>query len=526
MAKTKNLVLEEFSIVRGSELQPANPGAVALAYKAQPKTKESTEMDENTQATAAKKSLAGQVADAVKAALSKAQVVRTSEHSYVSQSTSREVTDDGGAEAGGGTTTIVISDASAVEKAAPQAEPAQVTKAASTAQGEDAPNVADTVTAAVTPLAQAVEKLTDRLDKVEKSSVGSGVVKTAATVSPNAKTQFPAFKAFLEQQTPGQRLSKAVISAQNWTYGLSVDEAQAFLQNIVDESTLLKRIRTVFMNSPVKNIDKVGLGSKVLVKATPGVDPGDTVSISGPTQIQLVSKEIIGIVSVGDDTLEDNIEGEAFMQTLMGMIARAAANEIEQAAIHGDTAVADDFLLDRWNGFYKKAVAGGCHRVEAMADSDRYWPGTNGVKATRLLKALPTKYRQDLRTLGWILHPDVYLDYNDELATKGYSEAFASITGIRDVPLRGIQNVQVPLLKTDMAFSYGTPEPTAYTNGTIVMLTDLRNLIIGLQRQIRIETQRSARKRATDFVLTMRGDVQIENPDAIALYDHALVKAA
>ncbi|GMU21156.1 MAG: hypothetical protein AMXMBFR13_12490 [Phycisphaerae bacterium] len=526
MAKTKNLVLEEFSIVRGSELRPANPGAVALAYKAEP-TKKESQMDEKTKAAAAKKSLASQVADAVKTVLgTKAQTVRVSEYNHVSQSTSRETIDDGQEDASGGSTTIVITDATAVEKT--ESAPAKPAEAKAAAQPQDsapAADLAEVVTKAVEPLVQSVTSIDERLAAVEKSSVGSKVMKTAASANPNDGAKFPAFKSFLEQMTPGQRLSKAVITAQNWQYGLSVDEATKFLQYIVDESTLLKRIRTEFMNSPTKNIDKIGLGSKVLVKATPGVDPGDTVSLSGPTQIQLVTKEIIGIVSVGDDTLEDNIEGDAFLQTLLGMIARAAANEIEQAAIHGDTAVADDFLLDRWNGFYKKAITGGCHRIEAMADADRYWPGANGAKATRVLKSLPTKYRQDTRTLGWILHPDAYLDYNDELATKGYSEAFASITGIRDVPLRGIQNVQVPLLKTDMVFNYGEPA-VEYTNGTIVMLTDLRNLIIGLQRQIRIETQRNARKRATDFVLTMRGDVQVENPDAIVIYDHAQVKAA
>lgn len=531
MAKTRNLVLEEFSIVRGGELRPANPGAVALAYKAESTNKES-QMEKDTQAAANRKSLAGQVADALKTVLgAKAQTVRVSEHNYVSQSqsTTRETVDDGeGQPGGGGSTTIVITDAPEAGKTAcADAEPSSAKAAAKALETASAASPAEALNAAVAPLVKSLGSLDARLAAVEKSSLGSSVMKAAATatVASNGGSKFPAFKAFLEQMTPGQRLSKAVITAQNWQYGLSVDEATNFLQFIVDESVLLKRIRTVFMNSPTKNIDKIGLGSKVLVKATPGVDPGDTVALSGPSQIQLVSREIIGIVSVGDDTLEDNIEGDAFLQTLLGMVSRAAANEIEQAAIHGDTSVADTHLLDRWDGFYKKAVTGGCHRIEAMADTDRFWPGQNGVKATRMLKALPTKYRQDVRTLGWILHPDVYLDYNDELATKGYSEAFASITGIRDVPLRGIQNIQAPLLKTDMAFSYGDP-PVQHTNGTIVMLTDLRNLILGLQREIRIETQRNARKRATDFVLTMRGDVQVENPDAIALYDHARVKAA
>jgi hypothetical protein len=156
-----------------------------------------------------------------------------------------------------------------------------------------------------------------------------------------------------------------------------------------------------------------------------------------------------------------------------------------------------------------------------MGDTDRYWPGASAGKATRLIKALPSKYRQDMRNLAMILSPDAYLDYNDELAGKGYSDAFASITGIRDLPVRGIKNVQVPMLHTAMSFTYSA---TPYTDGTFQMVTDLRNLIWGIHRDIKIEPQRWARKRATDYVLSLRGDIKIENGDAIAIYDHSKVR--
>jgi hypothetical protein len=107
------------------------------------------------------------------------------------------------------------------------------------------------------------------------------------------------------------------------------------------------------------------------------------------------------------------------------------------------------------------------------------------------------------------------------LASKGYSEAWQAITGMQDVPIRSIRNIRVPLLKTDMAFTYNSQN---YTDGTFVMVTDLRNLIVGIQREIRIEPQRWARKRCTDWVISMRADVKIENADAIAIYDHAKVR--
>lgn len=540
MGRLKNLVLEEFSIVRGADYKPANPEAVALKYKATPTQKEQPMSKDKAPAAEPKqKSLAGQIADAVRNIV-KATTTRTYDSTYTSNSRSVETVEDGSAGADPGTegsaTVVVITDA--VEKTAPAqpAAPAQVAKAQPAAQETAAAPTGDTVAetiakaieAGLTPVAKAVESLDTRLASIENRSVGSQKVKSMPTnllsVNSNSGDKFPEFTKFLAQVsglTPGQKLTKATITPSGWTYGLSFQEAKQFIDFVVDESVLMKQVRTVVMPDKKYRIDKIGLGGKVLTKGTAGVDPGDTVSVNNPTVVELSAEEVVAVVSISDDLLEDNIEGDAFVQHLLGMISRSAANELDQAAIHGDTGVADTGIMDRWDGFYKLAKAGGAHVIEAMADADRYWPGANGGKATRLLKTLPTKYRQDYRNLGMVLHNDLYLDYMDELASKGYSEAWQAITGMQDVPIRSIKNVRVPMLKTDMGFTYSA---TPYTDGTFAMVTDLRNLIVGIHREIRLEPQRFARKRCTDYVLSMRADVKIENPDAIAIYDHAKVK--
>jgi HK97 family phage major capsid protein len=473
------------------------------------------------------KSLAAQIVDAVRLVIGKATTTRTSETVYNSTSrTVDTVTDDGQPAAqDAGSTVVVISDA--VQHTSPEA--AAGPAAAAKAQPQPDPvDLAKEIGTALDPLVAAVSQLDSRIAAVEKRAAVSQKVKSMphfVSVESNSGEKFPEFAKFLAQVsglTPGQKLTKATLTTSGWSYGLSLEEADRFLDYVIDESVLLKQIRTVRMTAAKHRIDKIGLGDRVLRKGQPGVDPGDTVAVPAPTAIELVASEVVGIVSVSDDLIEDNIEGEAFVQHLLGMIGRAAANEIEQAAIHGDTGAADPTgILDRWDGFYKLAKAGGAHVIEAMADTDRYWPGTNGGKATRLLKTLPTKYRQDYRTLAVLLHNDLYLDYMDELASKGYSEAWQAITGMQDVPIRSIRNIRVPLLKTDMAFTYNSQN---YTDGTFVMVTDLRNLIVGIQREIRIEPQRWARKRCTDWVISMRADVKIENADAIAIYDHAKVK--
>ena len=60
------------------------------------------------------------------------------------------------------------------------------------------------------------------------------------------------------------------------------------------------------------------------------------------------------------------------------------------------------------------------------------------------------------------------------------------------------------------------------TDETIAILTDPRNIIFGVLREIKIEPMRQPRKRATDFVITLRGDVQVENGDAVVVYEGLL----
>ncbi len=520
MARLTNLQLDEFSIIRGDDVGPANPEATTRVYRSA--KKEGAMAKQTATETPLKKNLVGAITDAVVGVL---KGTRTIENESTYTTTSTSVT----RETDGADSSVALSTDEEEEE-----------KKKNTTDGEEQEEeteklVTKALKAALNPITSAVEKFDSRLAAIEKQSTGSQTLRgTQPQEGGRVPTQkkFAKFEKFLEEQSiargtlsPGQRLTKATITSGGWTYGLGMEEAQHFIDYIVDQSVLLKQVRTVTMPHLTYNLDKINLGGKVLKKATPGVDPGDTVSVTDPTQVQLTAKEVIAIVSVGDDTLEDNIEGEAFLQHLLGMIARSAANEIEQAAVHGDTAVSDTGILDRWNGWLKLAKAGGAHVTDALDDTDQYWPGVNGSKATKLLKSLPTKYRQDPRNLAWLLHPDLYLDYNEELASKGYSEAWMAITGIADVPLRGLKNIQVPLLKTDMAYTKPGEPPTNHTDGTAVILTDLRNLIFGIHREIRIEPFRQPRKRCTDYVLTMRADCQIENGDAIAIYENAKVKA-
>lgn len=387
-------------------------------------------------------------------------------------------------------------------------------------------------------------------------------------------------------------INKSIITSGSFGggIGLSWEESDRFIDYVVDQSMLKNNARVEKMTKATKKIDKVGIGDRILIPATAGVDPGNTVGIN-TSQIVLEAKEMIAIAEVSDDSLEDNIEGDAFVDHLMRMISSQVANELESAFLNGkkiaNIGEATDVhqLFDGWATRAKSES----HVLDATGFTDRY---IGRDKFSKMVKAMPLKYRRDRSNLRFLMADDIYQDYNDALADRmtvggdnfvqnlapqiGYGNikfqpislfptenpvvksgganttvATASIIGATTVAIAsetGITAGDVLLLgggtgyaETATVASVGTGTVTfdaplrfphaighAVTevteDGSFSMLTDYRNLICGIHRDIRIETERWARKRTTAFILTLRADIQIENPDAIVLMDNLKVR--
>lgn len=309
-------------------------------------------------------------------------------------------------------------------------------------------------------------------------------------------------------------LSKAAIVSGSFTggIGLSSEDANTFIDYMVDESELMKNARIERMAAATKKIFKLGIGAEVLVPATAVEDPGETVGIN-TAQIILSSKEMIAIARINDDSLEDNIEGEAFVDHLMRMIASAGANQLEYAYLMGkieDPAVS---VNDLFNGWYERIKADSGNAIDTSGDADRF---IERAKFSRLLKTLPSKYKGvNRKNLRFIVASDIEQDYADTMAARESALGDAAAMGSIDLAYRKIPIVPVALLPTNLPES----ETPVENDATFILLTDYNNLIIGIQRDIRIETQREARLRATDFVMTLRVDIQLENPEAAAVYD-------
>lgn len=369
---------------------------------------------------------------------------------------------------------------------------------------------------------------------------------------------------------------------------LSKEEADKFIDYVIDQSFMKANARVERMNAPTKTIAKVGIGQNILKPAKSAVDPGNTVSIT-TDQLTLETKEIIAIAEVSDDSLEDNIEGDAFVDHLMRMIAAQAANELDLMCMYGKRIDHPNEATDikqLVNGWITIARQNG-HKLNArdtsMFGDDK---GITPDKLSRIVKTLPNKYRGNKGNLRFLLADDIYQDYNDYMGARAVSTADPYLLGVGRLTYSNIPLTAVSLMPTDRpVISVGganttlVNSPAAGTNllkvadgtninpgdtlvidfqggyeevvtvaqvsgtditidgklyyshtneqtvnacvcdGTDLLLTDYRNLIFGIQRDIKWETERHPRRRSTSFVMTLRVDTQIENPDALVIME-------
>ena len=344
-----------------------------------------------------------------------------------------------------------------------------------------------------------------------------------------------------------------LISIPNIT--LTEEEADTFLDYVFDETAMVKYARVVRMQKPQKNIRAIGFGSGRFLY------PGDAFNESkykkewSHNKIQLSVEKARGCVVIFDDDLEDirGIETEAsWKQKIMKMIAAKIGNELEEVAYISNTGTspnnfANDDLRGRFMGwryqiansttagstYYNNAVPGGAYIMNAcdggtsgsdfdlsgkIAEHDTNAPYDWEFKYHRALKNMPAKYkmRNGLAGMRFLNSDLVSMDYLEALSGRSTALGDAIFTGQAPLAYGKVPIVDCPLMPTDLGTgaSYGTLGAGAYTD---VVLTPSNNFIIGVQREITIEAERSAADEATYIFYSIKVDFKIENTNAVVM---------
>lgn len=288
---------------------------------------------------------------------------------------------------------------------------------------------------------------------------------------------------------------------------LTVAQTNTFIRNLIDQPTILNQMRLFEMDTPSAELNKIGFGKRILRAATEGVALADAAvdgtsfdpSTSGEyrarakpqtSKVTLNTKEVIAEVRITYSALEDSIERGTLENTILQLMAARASLDLEELVILGDTSLnTADPYLDLTDGVLKLATA---HTVDA--DGAAISPAIFNAA----LKALPTKYRRNRSAMRFFTSMDVEQDYRLALSTRGTGLGDAILTGQQAVPVFGVPLVGAALM------------PQAN-----VLFTDPRNMIFGIQRNVRVEAEKLISEREVKIVLTSRVAVQIEETDAV-----------
>lgn len=306
---------------------------------------------------------------------------------------------------------------------------------------------------------------------------------------------------------------------------LKPEQSNRFIDYMFDATILTRVARTIRMRSDTTEIDKVGVGEKLMVLATEGASTGQTDRGATFTKVSLTTKKLRLDWELSSESLEDNIEGADLEDHIARLMATQAGNDVEDLAINGDTTLSSDNLYKAFNGFRKLALNGG-----QVVDAG----GATISKATfnSALKAMPRKYKQRRNQLRFFTGSNLVQDYLYNLTTVGSTPEDIASSILRGNPAApegnpggvipfafGIPVVEVPLIDETRT---GTYSGATGQHGE-VHLTFPQNFIVGIKRDVTVYREFKPKKDTIEYTLYIRVGVAVENLDSFVVVKNVKV---
>jgi len=410
---------------------------------------------------------------------------------------------------------------------------------------------------------------------------------------------------------------------------LQPEEASQFIDYVVDESFWKNNARIVKMEKVEKNLRYLGFktGTRFLKPAAKFAS-SDYLKEFAEGKVVLTAQKLRGAVVVYDDDLEEGIEGQAFADHLMKIIAKKVANEIDEASYSSHPGFADTDIRSLFKGFRHRLLVGqtktgtlpGAATIldasltlsghendfqkagkiaERLFDASGNYIGDWEFKFAKMLAVLPAKYKLvGLKNLRFFCNDVVPNDYAEALANRATILGDKALLGEEDLPYRTVPVASVPLMPityevvdgtnngqedyeltgtlhnitavgtgaggtfgiagdftaefpvgkkfivsgstnndgvwtvVSAVYAAGTTTITVGAGETVaatadgklggnvcadVILTPKNNLIIGIQKELTLESKRAPEDQAQYVFYNLKADIAVENPEAAVI---------
>lgn len=292
---------------------------------------------------------------------------------------------------------------------------------------------------------------------------------------------------------------------------LQPEKQTRFIRQAQLKTKVLPQSRYVQMTSHIHDIDRISFPGRVLKSGSDGDNVHrnlETTEFAKPSTAinKLTAKEFVAIVSLRDSALRRNIEKENFEDTLIDMLGAAAGKDLEEFAFFANTDIlySNDDVLSKTDGWVKSA-ANAIYGVGGSKDFDPTAETYPENMFDTMLTATPKEYLNDPNDFRYWVDwntMDAYLN----LLKKRYTNLGDDIYRGALPPYKGIPVEYVPLFARSTLTGGGA--------GRVCVLGYPENHAWGVFHKIAIEREREAKKRRTDFVLTIEADAGFEDENA------------
>jgi len=253
------------------------------------------------------------------------------------------------------------------------------------------------------------------------------------------------------------------ISTGSLAHGLlNPEQARKFIQQTFEATPLSGLVRHVMRTAKTGEIDKIGIGSRIVRKKTENVDDGYRAGVE-TSHIEYSCTSVRLPWEITEETLRENIEGENLEQIITNLMTTQLGVDMEDLYLNGDTATAEDnadYDFLKINDGWIKQIKEGGHVYDAAGAEmslDLFY---------NALATIPNKYNNG--KLRWIMSPRRAQQWELFLLNKVIGAGGAVPESLYTAPVK-IPTVECPSLPDD-----------------VIMLSDPQNLAVVNTYDVRI----------------------------------------
>lgn len=294
-------------------------------------------------------------------------------------------------------------------------------------------------------------------------------------------------------------IRKAAIATGSLASGLlNPEQARKFIQQTFDATNLGGLVRHEMRTAKTGEIDKIGIGRRILRKKTENTDDNYRAGVN-TSQIEYSTTAVRLPWEITEETLRENIEGQNFENIVTNLMTTQLGVDMEDLYLNGDEATPEtdeDYDFLKINDGWIKQIGNGGHVYDATSEDemslDMFY---------KALASLPNKYNNG--KLRWLMSPKRAQEWELFLLNKVVNQGGAVPDSIYTSPAR-IQAVECPSL-----------------DDKTILLTDPKNLIVVNTYSVQIRKTTEGREAIMQdkrfYVVHLDYDPIIEELDATAM---------